>query len=250
MKRVFSFTLFGSDDKYCKGLLRNIELIQEAFPDFETWVYIGNDVPAHILQKLSTEKNVRCFFTGEVGMVNKLYRFFAIDDPSVDVMFVRDCDSRVFKRDISTIHDFLASDKLFHIVRDHPNHFHKIMACSLAIRKGLMSSPLFQVFQEYRKTNEVTTFWNDQEFLASTFYPYVLPVCMIHDDLQEFEADEYKTQIKCHIGDGLHFIGQVYEFDAEGNEYPKFTEFFEGGVHGKKFWSPKRQRRLGIQIDA
>lgn len=250
MSRVFSFTLFGSDNKYCKGLLRNIEIIQEKFPTFETWVYIGNDVPPEILTSLNLSEKVRCFYTNEIGMVNKFYRFFAIDDPSVEVMFVRDVDSRIHARDISTIHDFLQSDKLFHIVRDHPNHFHKILAGCFALRKGLMASSLFEVFQDYRKRNEVTTFWNDQEFLAKTFYPYVLPVSMIHDDLQEFEEDEYKIQIKSPIGDGLDFIGQVYEFDSNGKEYPKFTDFLEGGVHGKQFWSPKRQRRVGISLDA
>jgi hypothetical protein len=246
MVRVFSFTLFGAADKYCKGLLRNIELIQKEFPDFETWVYIGNDVPAHILNQLQVARNVKCFFTGEVGLVNKFYRFFAIDDPSVEVMFVRDVDSRIFKRDISTIHEFLASDKKFHLVRDHPNHFHKVMACSFAIRKGLLAVPLKTLFDEYRLTNEVTTFWNDQEFLAAVFWPRVLPYSMIHDDLQDFEPYSMKTPIKEPIGDALHFIGQVYEFDESGNEYPKFTEFLEGGVHGKQFWTPERKARAGV----
>jgi len=243
---VFSFTLFGNADKYCKGLLRNIEIIHKEFPTFETWVYIGNDVPAHILNELHASRNVRCIFTGEVGLVNKFYRFFAIDDPNVEVMFVRDVDSRILKRDISTIHDFLASDKKFHIVRDHPNHFHKVMACSLAIRKGLLAAPLKSIFDEYRKTNEVTTFWNDQEFLASVFWPRVISVSMIHDDLQEFEPYSIKTQIKEPIGNALDFIGQVYEFDENGNEYPKFTDFLEGGVHGPVFWTHERRARVGL----
>jgi hypothetical protein len=246
MVRVFSFTIFGSADKYCKGLLRNIELIQTEFPDFETWVYIGNDVPAHILNQLYTTPKVRCFFTGEVGLVNKFYRFFAIDDPEVDVMFVRDVDSRILNRDISTIHEFLASDKKFHLVRDHPNHFHKVMACSFAIRKGCMAVPLKPIFDEYRQTNEVTTFWNDQEFLAAVFWPRVTSYSMIHDDLHEFEPLSMKTQIKAPIGDGLHFIGQVYEFDENGNEYAKFTDFFEGGVHGTAFWTPERLQRVSV----
>ncbi len=246
MVSVFSFTLFGSADKYCKGLLRNIELIQKEFPDFQIWVYIGNDVPAYILNQLQASPNVKCIFTGEVGLVNKLYRFFAIDHPEVDVMFVRDVDSRVLKRDISTIHDFLSSDKKFHIVRDHPNHFHKIMACSFAIRKGLLAVPLKSIFDKYRLTNEVNTFWNDQEFLAAVFWPVVLPYAMIHDDLQNFEPYSMKTPFREHIGDSLHFIGQVYEFDDAGNEYPKFKDFFEGGVHGKDFWTPERKARVGI----
>ena len=246
MKRVFSFTLFGSEDKYCKGLLRNLEIISEKFPEFESWVYIGNDVPAHILNKLSSSKNVKVIFTGEMGLVNKHYRFFAIDSPDVEVMFVRDVDSRINDRDISTIEDFLSSDKLFHIVRDHPNHFHAIMACSLAIKKGVLNVPLEKIFQEYRVNHNVNDFWSDQEFLAAVFYPHVLPVAMIHDDLLTFEPYAIKTPIKMPILDATHFIGQVYEFDPEGNEYPKFRDFFDGGVHGKDFWTPERLNRLGL----
>lgn len=246
MKKVFSFTIFGSDVKYCRGLLVNLKLIHEKFPEFEAWVYIGDGVPKEFIHLLANFSHVRCFSTQETGMVNKFYRFFAIDDPTVELMIVRDVDSRLYERDISVISDFIASDKLFHIVRDHPNHFHKILAGVFAIRRGLLNVPLRAIFEEYRKTQEVSTFWNDQEFLASVFYPQVLPVAMIHDDVQEFEHTHVKTPIKAPIKDGLHFIGQVYEFDSSGNEYPKFTDFLQGGVHGEGFWTAERKQRAGI----
>lgn len=247
MKCVFTFTIFGSSDKYCKGLLRNIELIHEQFPDFFIYIYIGNDVPDYLIEQLKNEKNVKLIFTDETGMVNKLYRFFAIDDNDVDIMFVRDADSRVLERDASTIHDFLQSDKLFHIVRDHPNHFHRIMACSLAIKKPLLNQPIRSIFNEYRKHYEVNTFWNDQDFLAAVFYPHVLPVAMIHDDLQTFEPYNMKTTFKVPIKDGLDFVGQVYLFDENGQEYPVYKDFLEGGVHGKDFWTRERLERIGLE---
>lgn len=238
--RVFSFTLFGSDDKYCKGLLRNIEIIRKEFPDFYIWVYIGNDVPNHILSEVAQFENTRLFLTHEVGMVNKFYRFFAIDDPAVEVMIVRDVDSRIYKRDISVIKDFLASAKLFHIVRDHPNHFHRILAGMFAMKKGLLPQPLQMLFHHYKQSNEVKTFWNDQEFLASFFYPYVLPVAMIHDDIHNFEPAVMKTPIKEPIGDGLDFIGQVYEFNDKGDEYTKFKDYYECRAHigPLHLWAP------------
>jgi hypothetical protein len=247
MKKVFTFTLFGSDDKYCKGLVKNVEIIQKDFPDFETWVYIGENVPDVVLQKLASFANVRTIHTGETGMVNKLYRFFAIDDPDVEVMIVRDADSRVYQRDRSTIQDFLASGRLVHIVRDHPNHFHKIMAGCFAMRKGLLNATIRTVFDSYRKDHDVNSFWSDQQFLETMFYPYIGGVVLVHDDLQSFEPDIVKTNFKVPIGNGLHFVGQVYEFDKDGNEYPKFRDYFEGGVHGKSFWTAQKLERLGIK---
>lgn len=245
MKKVISFTLFGSADKYCKGLLKNIEIIKESFPAFEVWVYVGDGVPEKIMNTMRANPNVRIIETGEVGLVNKFHRFFAIDDHEVEVMFVRDADSRIYARDISVMNDFLASDKLFHIVRDHPNHTYKILAGCFGIKKGLLNAPLRDVFNDYRKTHEVTTFWNDQEFLATMLYPYILGVSFIHDELHSIEPETMKAPIKAPILQGLHFIGQVYEYDEQGNEYPKFTDYFEGGQYGKEFWTADKLQKIG-----
>lgn len=244
MVSVFSFSLYGSADKYCKGMLRNVELIHESFPDWEIWIAVGTGVPDSIIQELQNYSFVKLRFTNETGHVNMSYRFFPIDNPTVDVMCVRDADSRVFARDVSCVRDFVQSEKLFHIVRDHPNHHHTIMGCSFGIKKGLLNRPLEEIFQEYRQQRSVTEFWNDMEFISAVFYPYVLSVSMIHDDLQRFESPSMKTRFKVSVGDGLHFIGQVYEFDENGKEYPKYTDFFEGGVHGKGFWTEERLQRI------
>ena len=103
---VFSFIVFGSQDKYCKGILKNIECIQREFPDWEVWVYIGNGVPHEVVQHIENIPKVRCIFTGLDGMVNKIYRFFPIDDPNVDICIIRDADSRIYDRDVECIKDF------------------------------------------------------------------------------------------------------------------------------------------------
>jgi hypothetical protein len=244
MARVFSFSLFGSADKYCKGIIRNIELIQVAFPSWKIWIHIGNDVPENIIHILSSYPSVKLILTNEVGMVNKFYRFFPIDDPNVDICCIRDADSRVLERDVGCIEDFLESDKLFHIIRDHPNHHHPILAGTISIKKGLVNN-IHGLFCQYREKNDVTTFWNDQDFLKSIFYPRVLAVSMIHDDLQQFEPYSMKTPFKVPINTGLDFIGQVYEYDENGNEYPKFNDFFLGGVYGLAFWTEERRHRVG-----
>lgn len=244
MISVFSFALYGSADKYCKGMLRNVELIHSEFPDWQIWIAVGTGVPDSILQELQSYAFVKLHFTNETGAINMSYRFFPIDNENVSVCCVRDADSRVFARDASCVKDFVNSDKLFHIVRDHPNHHHRIMGCSFGIKKGVLARPLFDIFQEYRKTHNVNEFWNDMEFIAAVFYPHVLAYSMIHDDLQEFESDSMKTTFKVSVGDGLDFVGQVYEFDENGQEYAKYKDYLEGGVYGKAFWTEKRIQRI------
>lgn len=244
MNYIFSYSLFGSADKYCKGMLRNVELIEAAFPSWGIWIYIGNDVPDSIINTLEQHPSVKLIYTNEVGMVNKLYRFFSIDDSSIDVCCVRDADSRILDRDVSCIKDFIESDKLFHIIRDHPNHHHPILAGTISIKKGLINN-IHSLFCQYREKNDVTSFWSDQDFLKSIFYPHVLASSMIHDDLQQLEPYSMKTSFKVPIKSGLDFIGQVYEYDTNGNEYPKFDDFFSGGVYGSNFWTDERRQRVG-----
>ena len=51
---------------------------------------------------------------------------FLFDDSSVDIFIVRDVDSRINKEE-SAVKEWLESDKLLHIMRDHPHHYYKIL---------------------------------------------------------------------------------------------------------------------------
>jgi hypothetical protein len=225
MTRVFSFSLFGNEAKYCKGLLKNITIIEKEFPGWEVWVYCGDNIPEEILLSLSDHSNVKLIGTGQTGMVNKFYRFFAVDDPSVEVCIVRDADSRVYERDQACIKEFLHSDKLVHIIRDHPNHHHAMMAGMWGVKGDIRSynpSTLFTLFQEWSQSKSSSDFWSDTQFLCQVLYPHFWKVALIHDETQQFESPSLKSPFPTPL-DTTHFIGQVYEFDSQGNEYVKFS---------------------------
>lgn len=221
MKKVFSFSLFGSKKMYWKGLYANIVSIQTQFPDWWTYIWVDTTVPEEVLLYLSTQPNVKLIPTNETGLINMSYRFFSIDDPEVEVMCVRDADSRIYERDIACIHDFVGSEKLFHIIRDHPNHHHTIMGGMWGIKKDLLTGSIQTQFELWRKSNTASEFWNDMDFLRSLFYPHVLPYTMIHDELQTFEPTEWKTPFRVPLEENkMNFIGQIYVFDEHDREYP------------------------------
>lgn len=224
MKSVFSFSLFGNQDKYCRGLLKNITIIEEKFPGWEVWVYCGEGIPETILFELTDHKCVKIIPTHEEGMVNKFYRFFAIDDPDVDICIVRDADSRIYDRDQACIQDFLQSDKSAHIIRDHPNHHHKLMAGMWGIKKSAFSvleAPIHTLFMQWKQTKVDSDFWSDTRFLCDVIYGKIVYVSMIHDELQSFEPSQFKTPFRFPMLDN-HFVGQVYEYE-NGHEYTKFS---------------------------
>jgi hypothetical protein len=224
MVNVFSFTLFGSEDKYCKGLLKNIAVIETTFPGWEVWVYCGEGIPEDIYFCLHTFKCVKLIPTGQTGMVNKFYRFFAIDTPSVEICIVRDADSRIYERDQACIQEFLKSEKAVHIIRDHPNHHHRMMAGMWGIKKQalfFLQNHVQDLFGAWAQTQPSGDFWSDTLFLCECVYPRIYNQALIHDEIQTFEPPMWKQPFRVPL-QATHFIGQVYEFDQGGKEYPKF----------------------------
>lgn len=219
MVNVFSFTIYGNEKKYTDGLLANINLIKLKFPDWCIWVYYGTDVNTNTLSKYLMYEKVRLIPTNTLGYITKCFRYFPIDDKTVEVCCVRDADSRITERDEICINEFLTSDKLFHIIRDHPNHNHRIMAGMWGIKKGLLSDSIKNVLDEWNR-NRIFDFWSDTQFLVEVIYPKVAHNSIIHDDLNRYGELQCK-QIP-HLRDDKHFIGQVYEFDNNGQEHPKF----------------------------
>lgn len=225
MKKVFSFSLFGNEPKYCKGLLKNVQVIEKAFPGWEVWVYCGEGIPEDTILALSDYPFVKFIGTGETGMMNKFFRFFPIDDPDVEICIVRDADSRIYARDTACIQEFLASDKCLHIIRDHPNHHHRMMAGMWGCRKDILKYLPFSftvMFIQWRQSRSATDFWSDTQYLCDMIYPYVWQQALVHDETQNYEPTEQKKPFPYPL-EGEHFIGQVYEFNGKGEEFPKFT---------------------------
>ena len=224
MKSVFSFSLFGNQDKYCKGLVKNITIIEKEFPGWEAWIYCGDGIPEDTLLELHDHPCVRLIPTQQEGMVNKFYRFFAIDDPEVGICIVRDADSRIYERDQACIQDFLQSEKFAHIIRDHPNHHHLMMAGMWGIKKSalfFLQNPIQTLFHQWKQTKIDSDFWSDTLFLCDIIYPKLAHVSMIHDELQKYEPNDFKTPFRFPLLEN-HFVGQVYEYDSAGQEYKKF----------------------------
>lgn len=219
---VFSFSLFGYLDKYCKGMLRNVEEITKRFPEAEIWVYCGTGIPDAILKTLESSSNVRLFYTEESGDVVKIFRYLPIDDPTVDICIVRDADSRVIQRDQQSIQDFLKTEKLTQIVRDHRVHTVPILGGMVSFRKGAIPyamRDLISYFFTHDLKNKKFDYEDDQNFLRRYVYPLVIENSLIQDEYnQPFEDSSRHVKISTPrvFPD---FVGQIYDFNENGQEY-------------------------------
>jgi len=181
MVNAFSFCLYGPPNpRYYDGLLENIVLIYRHFPAWVFYVYIGADVPDGFVQILQSCSGIRVRMTGITGPRNMIHRFYAIDEPDVDVMFVRDADSRIHWKDRWAIHDFLdRPEYLVHTIRDNVVHTAKMMGGLWAIRK----SAGLNIHEEYEQfKNNVVNHGHahDQDFLTERIYSKLKSKLLVH----------------------------------------------------------------------
>ena len=154
------------------------------------------------------------------------HRFLALDDPDADIVFSRDADSRVHDRDASCIEDFIASDKLLHIIRDHRYHGTKILGGTWGMRRKALQEPIHTMITNWQlQQNGITHKGCDQEFLAAVIYPKFCHSAFIQDRYNFYRHNEHNVQpFRVPIVDHL-FVGQVHKFNEAGVEYLDFMDY-------------------------
>jgi len=138
MVKVISFCLWGDNPKYNIGAIKNVDLAKLFYPDFQCWIYIHSpSVPRHTIDELQKRDNIKIFY--KIGNLNTckpmMWRFEPIIDKNVEVMISRDTDTRILLREKLAVDEWLKSDKILHIMRDHPHHNDLILGGMWGIKK-------------------------------------------------------------------------------------------------------------------
>lgn len=210
LKGCFAFCLFGTADKYRKGMLKNIEMIQELYPTWDIHLYVGNDCDQF-------DWGVSTHHTHREGFVNVFYRFYSLFDSEYDVVCVRDADSRIHSRDQWCIDHFLHSDFTAYTIRDHPYHMYPVMGGLFGIKRN---HPLFSRKELDDEVSKPAKYASDTSFLERVFdqtnmivYSYDPSGLLPSQNVQLIE-----TPIT-----NQNFCGNVMLFKEDGSEYPEFT---------------------------
>jgi hypothetical protein len=196
MVNVFSFCLYGPENPiYYQGMLENIYLAGMYFPDWKVYTYVGSDVPEEFIQRMAACSNVVIRRTEKLGAQNMIERFYAIDEPDVEIMMVRDADSRIHWRDRWCIREFVKSTFVAHTIRDNGQHTAKMMGGLWGLRKSAGLS----MRQEYASYQEDTSRgWrhaHDQNFLGDVIYSKVLDRMLIHYSNGRRSPNEHAIEI-------------------------------------------------------
>ncbi len=246
MKKIIAYSLWGDSPFYNVGAIKNAELVSKFYPGWISRFYIGKSVPEEIVIRLQETENTELIGVNQSNdWTGMFWRFFAIDDS--DVVLFRDADSRISRREVLATNEFLSSDKILHIMRDHPEHSERIMGGMW----GVKSEPFIKILQSKLGNSETVSFFEivnkwmkttentlnekgiDQVFLRGV-YKMMYQFSYIHDSFPNYNAHsnrhpthsarghvaEFSTGFPCRYQSKHDFVGQVFdENDVPVEEY-------------------------------
>lgn len=191
MKNIISYSLYGNNPLYVEGAFINLIQAKEFYPDFVCYFSVYKDCDPLVVKRLEDNGAVVIkidhAYVDEADIVSKctLWRFYPIVDKSVGFVLFRDCDSRLSKKEELAVREWMATDKLFNLMFDHPDHTVPIMAGMWGARGG--SIPYFkQKLWSFIKKNDRYLLYRksyDQDFLKHIIWPnYVKHSYLAHGD--------------------------------------------------------------------
>lgn len=179
-KNVISYSLFGDSPYYFNCAVTNAQIAMASFPDFSMRFYCGEEIPQDVIRELqkwgAAIKIVKKPTSKWEGM---FWRFWAFDDPDVDVVLVRDVDSPLTPRERVAVEDWLYnSEAPFHVMRDLPTHTNPVVGGLWGGFTGFLPSlaPLTRPFLQGNSYR-----YADQSFLNRHVWPNIREATLAHD---------------------------------------------------------------------
>jgi hypothetical protein len=211
MKQLIAYSLYGSEERYTIGAIKNAILATRHFKGYTLRFYTGASVPESIKQTLQLFPHVQ--LVDEYGPEDhraKLWRFQALADQEFDIVLSRDVDARLTHRERIAHEEFLASGLDFHIMKDHPTgHNYQISAGMFAARTKAIPADLHE-------TEAAKNYYTqDQDWLAAYIWPLIKESTLIHDETYDSPVEGKSKRRPFPIGKKatLHHIGAALEAD-------------------------------------
>lgn len=222
MKKVLSYCLYGDTTKYTVGAIKNAQIKDEHFSDWEMRIYHDDSVPNDILNSLEKLNvnliNVNTVSDGlyyptksESKTYGMFWRFLPASDSDVDYFVSRDTDSRLSERELISVNEWIESSKPFHIIREHPwGHTWVINGGMWGCVGGFIES-IDNSIKEYLNVSK----WAheqaaDQWFLKECIYPVVKQYAFVHDQFINYEGSAVPIKRDRELDD-FAFIGEPFD---------------------------------------
>jgi hypothetical protein len=196
--KVISFSLWGDDKLYCQGAIDNIACAKEHYPGWICRFYIDKNCPAipTLLEQdcqlaiMEGEDHSRAVNRNDpnwhmdFNLTGMLWRFFAIDDPNIETVIFRDCDSRVGARDAHAVQEWLDSELAMHRMHECREHWNaQVMGGMWGIHTKYLKdveSSIRKYVNIYRKIRNEPWIFVDLWWIMDVLWPNFERHCMGH----------------------------------------------------------------------
>lgn len=207
MKKIISFSLFGTNETYTNGAICNAELAKKIYPEWICRFYCGVSVPQYVINKLNEYENVEVVMMDETQNYSfRMWRYLPMIDDEVSIFLSRDADSRLSFREKRVVDLFIESDKLIHSIQDHGCHF-DFMAGMWAMKKSI-NIDLLKLFEEW---GEEKTYESDQLFLRQIIVPIFEEKKLVHCSYYQKSFPFEK--------ENEHFVGEIFPYNNHNKPF-------------------------------
>ncbi|KAG7163831.1 hypothetical protein Hamer_G019100 [Homarus americanus] len=195
-QRVVSFSLYGDNPEYWVGLDDILSQVTAVYPGWRVRLYTdprGRDSVLCPLLGRHAHFDV-CDITnlppplGNLSLLlPSMWRLSPLGDPQVAAIMVRDLDSAITDREANAVKEWLSSEKVFHVMRDHPLHDIAVMAGMWGARwdgdPARKMPTLMATLRDtlFTKGMGRRGYFDDQFLLTAVVYPTMKGQVMAHD---------------------------------------------------------------------
>ncbi|XP_057380403.2 uncharacterized protein LOC130702808 [Daphnia carinata] len=228
-QKVIGFSVYGDlsrvdiVQKYLLPLRETIKTIPSIYPDWivriyhnvikeddvnSSWTIFQNvlDVGSHV--DLCNVTEIVNHWKMKQDLFAMTWRWLPLLDDMVDTFMSRDSDSLiVVPREQDAVREWLASDDIFHTMKDHPAH------CSTSMLGGMWGVKLSEdrpriinAFEAIFGTHHETTYGYDQSLLTDHVWPIAKTSVMAHDSYCCLNSSVSRP-FPSKRGEGLLFVG-------------------------------------------
>jgi len=183
-ENVIAYSLWGNDPRYLAPLSENVRLLPHLFPAWSIRVYYDTTVDHNYVTDLGrrgVQLRQMILAPGLPAHRRRLWRFEAINDPSVQRFLIRDANALLNVKDRVAVDAWSQSDCYFHAMRDWYTHTDLIVAGMWGGIGNILPSPteLFRSRTGWRMENDHI----DQDILTDTVWPTIRHSILVHDSI-------------------------------------------------------------------
>jgi hypothetical protein len=194
---------------------KNLNIANEILKDWICYIYHNSELPKSAINKFSSFKNAKLIEIDELIGHGVFWRFLPFFENENNICVSRDADSRITEREVSCIDEWLKSDKKFHIIKDHTQHYGVPIMAGMWGMKGKMSETILDNMKNFINSSD-WYYGKDQDWLAS-LWESIKNDCLIHGIRETTWLKESRVEMK----DPFNFIGNgwtenekpIYHYD-------------------------------------